>query len=106
MSERPFYVIGDLQGCYESFEELLALLPSDADLLFVGDLINRGPDSLGTLRRVMALGDRANTVLGNHDLHLLAVAAGVRYIERTRFSPSLMPKMPTISTIGYAHALS
>lgn len=82
MSERPFYVIGDLQGCYESFEELLALLPSDADLLFVGDLINRGPDSLGTLRRVMALGDRANTVLGNHDLHLLAVAAGVGKVHR------------------------
>lgn len=77
MSERPFYVIGDLQGCRESLDELLAQLPDDADIIFAGDLVNRGPDSLGTLRRVISLGDRATTVLGNHDLHLLAVAAGV-----------------------------
>jgi bis(5'-nucleosyl)-tetraphosphatase (symmetrical) len=72
------YAVGDLQGCLEPLDRLLAQLPSDARLVFVGDLINRGPDSLGTLRRVMALGDRAIALLGNHDLHFLAVAAGIR----------------------------
>ena len=75
---RDIYAIGDLQGCQTSFEQLLARLPQDADLWLAGDLVNRGPRSLDTLRQVIALGDRATAVLGNHDLHLLAVAAGVR----------------------------
>jgi bis(5'-nucleosyl)-tetraphosphatase (symmetrical) len=71
---------GDLQGCRDSFRELLAKAgPSpDTPLWFAGDLINRGPDSLATLRDVIALGDRAVAVLGNHDLHLLSVSAGIR----------------------------
>ena len=75
------YAVGDLQGCYR---ELLDLLKSirfkpDADLLwFTGDLVNRGPESLDCLRFVHGLGESAIVVLGNHDLHLLAVAAGVR----------------------------
>jgi len=72
------YSIGDLQGCAGSFDQLLTRLPSDSNLRFVGDLINRGPASLETLRKVRAMADRAETVLGNHDIHLLAVAAGVR----------------------------
>jgi bis(5'-nucleosyl)-tetraphosphatase (symmetrical) len=75
---RDIYAIGDLQGCQTSFEQLLSRLPGDADLWLAGDLINRGPRSLDTLRQVIALGDRVTAVLGNHDLHLLAVAAGVR----------------------------
>lgn len=79
MSEAAeLYAIGDIQGCAASLDELLALLPADARLVFVGDLINRGPESLRALRRVMSLGDRATVVLGNHDIHLLAVAAGIR----------------------------
>ncbi len=72
------YAVGDLQGCKESLDELLDIIPQSAKLIFVGDIVNRGPDSLGTLRAVKALCDegRAMTLLGNHDLHLLAVAAG------------------------------
>ncbi len=72
------WAIGDLQGCLTSFQHLLERIHFDEQrdsLWLTGDLVNRGPDSLGTLRFVRALGDRVITVLGNHDLHLLAVAA-------------------------------
>uniref|UniRef100_UPI00333E6CC8 symmetrical bis(5'-nucleosyl)-tetraphosphatase n=1 Tax=Castellaniella defragrans TaxID=75697 RepID=UPI00333E6CC8 len=75
------WVIGDVQGCAQALRALLAqpeLSAPDARYWFAGDLVNRGPDSLGALRLIMALGDRAQAILGNHDLHLLAVAAGVR----------------------------
>lgn len=80
---RPPYAIGDLQGCLTALEQILTRLPDDAELWFPGDLVNRGPDSLGTLRHVMSLGRRVTAVLGNHDLHLLAVAAGVRSLHAT-----------------------
>lgn len=71
-------VIGDLQGCDSSLQSLLAVAPEHDRLLFLGDLVNRGPQSLAALRRVREFGAQAITVLGNHDLHLLAVAAGIR----------------------------
>jgi bis(5'-nucleosyl)-tetraphosphatase (symmetrical) len=81
------YAVGDLQGCHAEFEALLERLrfdPARDRLWLTGDLVNRGPDSLGVLRTVRALGPCVTAVLGNHDLHLLALAlapAGVRRRE-------------------------
>lgn len=75
-------VVGDLQGCHDSLTQLLTVLGDSQRLLFLGDLVNRGPSSLATLRFVRDLGDRAVALLGNHDLHLLAVAAGIRPLHR------------------------
>ncbi|WP_459616848.1 symmetrical bis(5'-nucleosyl)-tetraphosphatase [Bordetella sp. 2513F-2] len=76
------WMIGDVQGCCDPLEQLLAhpqlAGEPQSRFWFAGDLVNRGPQSLATLRRIMALEDRATCVLGNHDLHLLAAAAGVR----------------------------
>jgi len=80
------YLIGDLQGCCDAFERLLAEIgfsPSRDSLTVLGDLVNRGPQSLAVLRRMRALGNAADALLGNHDLHLLAVAAGVRPEHRS-----------------------
>ncbi|MGJ9417012.1 symmetrical bis(5'-nucleosyl)-tetraphosphatase [Massilia sp. CMS3.1] len=85
------YVIGDLQGCAHEAEALLEKIAldagGDARILFVGDLINRGPESLLALRRMKALaetsGGRVEALLGNHDLHLLAVACGAQRASKS-----------------------
>ena len=75
------YLIGDLQGCDAPLQRLLTKIgfsPSRDTLYFLGDLVNRGPDSLAVLRRLQSYGAAARCLLGNHDLHLLAVSQGVR----------------------------
>jgi bis(5'-nucleosyl)-tetraphosphatase (symmetrical) len=83
------YAIGDIQGCDTELGALLKAIKFSADrdqVWFVGDLVNRGPESLQVLRRIRALGDAATITLGNHDLHLLAVAFG---LARTRSDDTL-----------------
>jgi bis(5'-nucleosyl)-tetraphosphatase (symmetrical) len=80
------YLIGDLQGCCDPFERLLERIdfsPSRDHLYLLGDLVNRGPQSLSTLRRLQGLGSAATCLLGNHDLHLLAASHGVRTLRRS-----------------------
>ena len=79
------YLIGDVQGCDAALGQLLdtvAFSPSRDRLIVLGDLVNRGPASLAALRRLVALGGAAQTLLGNHDLHLLGLACGVRRPHR------------------------
>lgn len=74
------YVIGDIQGCHTQLEALLAEInfsPAHDQVWLVGDLVNRGPESLATLRWAAGMGSTVTAVLGNHDIHLLARAAGV-----------------------------
>lgn len=83
---RSTFVIGDVQGCHDQLVELIRLIDAvdpQARLLFAGDLVNRGPKSLQTLRLIKGLGSRADSVLGNHDLHLLALAYQVRPSHRS-----------------------
>lgn len=80
------YLMGDLQGCCKPLERMLQTIdfsPSRDHLFVLGDLVNRGPDSLGVLRRLRGLDNAATCLLGNHDLHLLAVAHGVRKVHRS-----------------------
>jgi bis(5'-nucleosyl)-tetraphosphatase (symmetrical) len=80
------YLVGDLQGCCQPLARLLQTVdfsPSRDQLYVLGDLVNRGPDSLGVLRQLRALEGAATCLLGNHDLHLLAVAHGVRKPHRS-----------------------
>ena len=64
------YAIGDVHGCFDTLEKLLQQIPNESRLIFIGDIINRGPKSLETIRTVMRMGDRAECLLGNHELHL------------------------------------
>ncbi len=107
------YAIGDVQGCDRELRALLTRLRFSADrdqLWFVGDLVNRGPGSLATLRLVRALGDNAMVVLGNHDLHLLAVAHAAHRGRRSDTlaevltAPDREPLLEWLITRPLAHA--
>ena len=81
MNTMALYLIGDVQGCNSALQRLLDEISFSASrdtLYLLGDLVNRGPDSAGVLRRLMAYGDAAQCLLGNHDLHLLALSQRVR----------------------------
>lgn len=80
------FAVGDIQGCADALKKLLERVrfdPAEDTLWFAGDLVNRGPQSLEVLRFVRGLGDGAITVLGNHDLHLLAMSEGVRTVSKS-----------------------
>ena len=105
------YLIGDIQGCDAPLERLLqqvAFSPSRDQLYVLGDLVNRGPDSVGVLRRLMAMGSSVQCVLGNHDLHLLAVAAGASTSKRLdtldEVLPLIAPQRDYLQTVGLAAA--
>jgi bis(5'-nucleosyl)-tetraphosphatase (symmetrical) len=87
------YLIGDVQGCDAALERLLAKIrfsPSRDTLYLLGDLVNRGPDSAAVLRRLMGYGDCARSLLGNHDLSLLAVAHGKQAPHRNDTMDSVL----------------
>ena len=89
------YLIGDLQGCCEPLTRLLHTVdfsPSRDTLYVLGDLVNRGPDSGAVLRTLMSMGDAAQCVLGNHDLHLLAMWQGVRTAGRRDTAQRVLQK--------------
>ena len=95
------YLIGDLQGCNSAFAQLLAKIdfsPSRDTVFVLGDLVNRGQDSLAVLERLMHYGDAARCLLGNHDLNLLAIAYGVRQPHRKDTLTQILqsPRLPVL----------
>ena len=84
-ADMALYLIGDVQGCHDAFTRLLQALdfsPSRDTLILLGDLVNRGPDNVGVLRRLRDMGSSARCLLGNHDLHLLALHRGLVGLKR------------------------
>lgn len=110
MTKRYNYVIGDVQGCFEALKALLKEIRFDPDqdfIWFAGDLVARGENSVGALRFIKKLADRgaAATVLGNHDLTLIAGARGLKEIkEKIARRMLLTPWMVMILSIGYVNS--
>jgi hypothetical protein len=105
MNTMALYLIGDLQGCNEPLQRLLHKIDFSAsrDTLYVlGDLVNRGPDSLGVLRSLHSLGDAAQCLLGNHDLNLLGIRHGLRKPHRSDTLQQVLdaPAWPSMNTAG------
>ncbi len=99
------YAIGDLQGCFNAFQKLIDFIqfdPAQDKLWLVGDIVNRGPDTLSSLRTIKQAGDAMIMVLGNHDLHLLMVAAGVPIHSVDTLQQFWMRPIGMNYCIGYA----
>lgn len=102
----PTYAIGDIHGCFKSFKRLLKRIqfdPAHDRLWLCGDLINGGPKSLQTLRWVVEHDDVVATVLGNHDLHMLAVACGVREMRKKDTFSSILEAPDRDDLLGWMH---
>jgi bis(5'-nucleosyl)-tetraphosphatase (symmetrical) len=98
------YLIGDVQGCDAALGRLLSEInfsPSRDQLVLLGDLVNRGPDSLAVLRRLQALGDAAQCLLGNHDLHALAVACGARNAHKSDTLQDLLAAPDAVALLDW-----
>lgn|SRR5574341_297329 len=97
------YAIGDVQGCFDELRQLLARasVAKEDRLWFVGDLVNRGPKSLEVLRFVRDLGERAITVLGNHDLHLVAQYEGIEKIRRADTFQDVLDAPDAAELVGW-----
>ncbi|MES2934282.1 MAG: symmetrical bis(5'-nucleosyl)-tetraphosphatase [Pseudomonadota bacterium] len=98
------YAIGDLQGCHQQTQMLLEQIDAaspQARIFFVGDLVNRGPQSLRTLRLVHGMGAKAESVLGNHDLNLLAVANGVRKQGKSDTLTEILTAADRVQLLGW-----
>ena len=101
------YAIGDVQGCYQSLRRLLDKIAFDEskdELWFAGDLVNRGPESLNVLRFVRSLGDSARVVLGNHDLHMLAVADNIDSIRKKDTFQDVLKAKDADELLEWLHA--
>lgn len=99
------YLIGDVQGCADAFNQLLRKIdfsPSRDRLVLLGDMVNRGPDSLDLLRQLVALDNAVECLLGNHDLHALATATGVRPAHK---SDTLAPLLAAPDASALLHWL-
>jgi bis(5'-nucleosyl)-tetraphosphatase (symmetrical) len=93
MADQLAFAVGDVHGYYKSLKKLIKQLPEDGPIIFVGDLINRGPHSLECVRLLMRSEKRMKLILGNHDIHCLAVAAGARpYGKKDTFKTILEAK--------------
>jgi len=99
------WVVGDIQGCADEFDDLLAILDlgSDDALWLAGDLVNRGPDSLGVMRRVLSIQCELKCVLGNHDLHFLAAFFG--NTSKLHKADTLLELLEDADVAGYAEWL-
>jgi bis(5'-nucleosyl)-tetraphosphatase (symmetrical) len=98
------YLIGDIQGCNNAFQQLLRKIdfsPSKDTLYVLGDMVNRGEDSAGVLKTLIGFGDAAKCLLGNHDLHLLAVAHGIRPAHKTDTLQAILNKACSSSTLDW-----
>lgn len=87
-------VIGDVHGCFDALDRLLKIIDrskaNNAPLWFVGDILNRGPHSLETLKKIINLGERATLILGNHEMHFLKIASGVGSLQKNDTIESLL----------------